>query len=186
MNTLELKYQQKSKSISSAETNYFVHFAMRYPVFAENHGRGVTTEETGETTISPEFSDETTVSPNFSDMLTLSESEGTVIITNTLNNMVLSVGNGEKINWLEAVGVNNTNQTWIVGVPFSHRLQEEECFTLQNPDSGLFLTAIGPNELEIQGISNPNFAQPIEHKNSVYPRIGSKKGGICLILLHIF
>ena len=88
-------------------------------------------------------------------MLTLSESEGTVIITNTLNNMVLSVGNGEKINWLEAVGVNNTNQTWIVGVPFSHRLQEEECFTLQNPDSGLFLTAIGPNELEIQGTGTP-------------------------------
>ena len=27
------KYQQKSKSISSAEPNYFVHFAMRYPVY---------------------------------------------------------------------------------------------------------------------------------------------------------
>ena len=26
------KYQQKSKSISSAEPNYFVHFAMRHPV----------------------------------------------------------------------------------------------------------------------------------------------------------
>ena len=65
--------------------------------------------------------------------------------------MVLSVSDHEKINWLEAFGVNNTNQTWIVGVPFSQKLQEEECFTLQNPDSGLFLTAIGPNELEIQG-----------------------------------
>ena len=29
------KYQQKSKSISSAEPNYFVHFAMRHPV--RNH-----------------------------------------------------------------------------------------------------------------------------------------------------
>ena len=28
----EHEYQQKSKSISSAEPNYFVHFAMRYPV----------------------------------------------------------------------------------------------------------------------------------------------------------
>ena len=26
------KYQQKSKAISSAEPNYFVHFAMRHPV----------------------------------------------------------------------------------------------------------------------------------------------------------
>ena len=26
------KYQQKSQSISSAEPNYFVHFAMRHPV----------------------------------------------------------------------------------------------------------------------------------------------------------
>ena len=26
------KYQQKSKSISKAETNYFVHFAMGHPV----------------------------------------------------------------------------------------------------------------------------------------------------------
>ena len=68
--------------------------------------------------------------------------------------MVLSVSDHEKINWLEAFGVNNTNQTWIVGVPFSQKLQEEECFTLQNPDSGLFLTAIGPNELEIQGIQS--------------------------------
>ena len=32
MNTLDTKYQQKPKSISSAEPNYFVHFAMRYPV----------------------------------------------------------------------------------------------------------------------------------------------------------
>ena len=32
MNMLDLKYQQKSKSISSAETNYFVHFAMTDPV----------------------------------------------------------------------------------------------------------------------------------------------------------
>ena len=28
------KYQQKSKSISSAEPNYFVHFAMRHPVIS--------------------------------------------------------------------------------------------------------------------------------------------------------
>ena len=32
MNTWDPKYQQKSKSISSVEPNYFVHFAMRYPV----------------------------------------------------------------------------------------------------------------------------------------------------------
>ena len=32
MNMQDEKYQQKSKSISSAEPNYFVHFAMRYPV----------------------------------------------------------------------------------------------------------------------------------------------------------
>ena len=140
-------------------------------LFEENQGRGVTTEETGETTISPEFSDETTVSPNFSDMLTLSQSEGVVIIKNVVNNMVLSVNDVEKINWLEAFGVNNTNQTWIVGVPFSQKLQEEECFTLQNQDSGLFLTAIGPNELEIQGTylefgSNQKFSSREYH--SIY------------------
>ena len=134
----------------------------------ENQDRVVTTEETGETTVSPEFSDETgetTVSPNFSDILTLSQSEGVVIIKNTLNNMVLSVSNGEKINWLEAIGVNDTNQTWIVGVPFSQKLQEEECFTLQNPDSGLFLTAIGPNELEIQGTLNLGQIQFSDREN---------------------
>ena len=32
MNMKDEKYQQKSKYISSAEPNYFVHFAMRYPV----------------------------------------------------------------------------------------------------------------------------------------------------------
>ena len=32
MNPYDPQYQQKSKSISSAEPNYFVHFAMRYPV----------------------------------------------------------------------------------------------------------------------------------------------------------
>ena len=32
MNMYDEKFQQKSKSISSAEPNYFVHFAMRYPV----------------------------------------------------------------------------------------------------------------------------------------------------------
>ena len=32
MNMQDEKYLQKSKSISSAEPNYFVHFAMRYPV----------------------------------------------------------------------------------------------------------------------------------------------------------
>ena len=32
MNMQDEKYQQKSKYISSAEPNYFVHFAMRYPV----------------------------------------------------------------------------------------------------------------------------------------------------------
>ena len=104
-------------------------------------------------------------------MLTLSQSEGVVIIKNVVNNMVLSVNDVEKINWLEAFGVNNTNQTWIVGVPFSQKLQEEECFTLQNPDSGLFLTAIGPNELEIQGTylefgSNQNFSSREYH--SIY------------------
>ena len=39
-------------------------------------------------------------------MLTLSQSEGEVIIKNVVNNMVLSVGGDEKINWLEPVGVN--------------------------------------------------------------------------------
>ena len=34
MNTQDPKYQQKSEVISSAEPNYFVHFAMRYPVVA--------------------------------------------------------------------------------------------------------------------------------------------------------
>ena len=32
MNMWDEKYQQKSKNISSAEPNYFDHFAMRYPV----------------------------------------------------------------------------------------------------------------------------------------------------------
>ena len=32
MNIQDEKYHQKSKSISSAEPNYFVHFAMRYSV----------------------------------------------------------------------------------------------------------------------------------------------------------
>ena len=32
MNTQDQNYHQKSRSISSAEPNYFVHFAMRYPV----------------------------------------------------------------------------------------------------------------------------------------------------------
>ena len=32
MDMQDEKYQRKSKSISSAEPNYFVHFAMRYPV----------------------------------------------------------------------------------------------------------------------------------------------------------
>ena len=32
MNTLDPKYQQKSKSISSPEQNYFALFATRYPV----------------------------------------------------------------------------------------------------------------------------------------------------------
>ena len=34
MDMQDEKYQQKSKSISSAEPNYFVHLAMRYPVSA--------------------------------------------------------------------------------------------------------------------------------------------------------
>ena len=33
MNAQDPKYQQKSKAMSSAEPNYFVHFAMRHPVF---------------------------------------------------------------------------------------------------------------------------------------------------------
>ena len=32
MNTQYLKHQQQSKSVPSPEQNYFVHFAMRYPV----------------------------------------------------------------------------------------------------------------------------------------------------------
>ena len=32
MDMQDEKYQQRSKSISSEEPNYFVHFAMRYPV----------------------------------------------------------------------------------------------------------------------------------------------------------
>ena len=32
MNMYDEKYQQKSQSIPSVEPNYFVHFAMRYPV----------------------------------------------------------------------------------------------------------------------------------------------------------
>jgi hypothetical protein len=32
MNPHDPKYQQKSKAISPAEPNYFVHFAMRHPV----------------------------------------------------------------------------------------------------------------------------------------------------------
>ena len=32
MNQQDSKYQQKTKAISSAEPNYFVHFAMRHPV----------------------------------------------------------------------------------------------------------------------------------------------------------
>ena len=35
MNPQDPKYQQKSKAISSAEPNYFVHFAMRHPVFKD-------------------------------------------------------------------------------------------------------------------------------------------------------
>ena len=34
MNTYNPKHQQKSKSMPSSEQNYFVHFAMRYPVVA--------------------------------------------------------------------------------------------------------------------------------------------------------
>ena len=33
MNPQGPKYQQKSKAIPSAEPNYFVHFAMRHPVY---------------------------------------------------------------------------------------------------------------------------------------------------------
>ena len=35
MNMQDEKYPQKSKSISSEEANYFVHFAMRYPVLSK-------------------------------------------------------------------------------------------------------------------------------------------------------
>ena len=34
------KYQQKSKSIASAEPDYFVHFARRYPVYSISHHLG--------------------------------------------------------------------------------------------------------------------------------------------------
>ena len=37
MNTQDPKYQQKSKSISSPEQNYFALFAMRYPVGRDEH-----------------------------------------------------------------------------------------------------------------------------------------------------
>ena len=37
MNTQDLKYQQQSKSIPLPEKNYFVHFAMRYPVAKRFH-----------------------------------------------------------------------------------------------------------------------------------------------------
>ena len=36
MNPQDPKYQQKSKAISPAEPNYFVHFAMRHPVISSN------------------------------------------------------------------------------------------------------------------------------------------------------
>jgi len=32
MNPQDPKYQQKSKALSPAEPNYFVHFALRHPV----------------------------------------------------------------------------------------------------------------------------------------------------------
>ena len=41
MNTYDPKYQQKSNAISSAEPNYFVHFAMRHPVFLTTSQAGL-------------------------------------------------------------------------------------------------------------------------------------------------
>jgi len=79
--------------------------------------------------------------------LPLGENEG--LITNTNNNKVLSVNDGEVV-WQESLYGNDTRQMWIRGVPFSESLQSENCFTLQNPDSGLFLTATGADTLEIQ------------------------------------
>ena len=38
MNPQDPKYQQKSKAISPAKPNYFVHFAMRHPVHGLDNG----------------------------------------------------------------------------------------------------------------------------------------------------
>ena len=61
MNTQDLKYQQKSKSISSPDQNYFVHFDMRYPVTTAST-TGTTTASTTTTTTStlPSTSSRTT------------------------------------------------------------------------------------------------------------------------------
>jgi len=45
---------------------------------------------------------------------------------------------------------NNSRQIWTREVPYSSNLQNQSCFTLMNPDSGLYLTATGDNTLEIQ------------------------------------
>ena len=39
MNPQDPKYQQKSKSISSADPNYFVQFKMRHPVVDLNNSK---------------------------------------------------------------------------------------------------------------------------------------------------
>ena len=76
------------------------------------------------------------------------ENEG--MITNKIDDKVLTVIKDEVV-WQEYSDGNDTNQIWTRGVPFSESLQSENCFTLQNPDSGLYLTATSGDTLEIQG-----------------------------------
>jgi len=69
--------------------------------------------------------------------------------------MVLSVNDYDEVIWQEYIPYNidpknNTRQIWTRGVPYNNDILGENCFTLQNPDSGLFLTATGANTLEIQ------------------------------------
>ena len=80
--------------------------------------------------------------------LPIGENEG--MITNKIDDKVLTVIKDEVV-WQEYSDGNDTNQIWTRGVPFSESLQSENCFTLQNPDSGLYLTATGGDTLEIQG-----------------------------------
>jgi len=75
------------------------------------------------------------------------ENEGK--ITNKIDDKVLTVIKDEVV-WQEYSDGNDTNQIWTRGVPFSESLQSENCFTLQNRNTGLYLTATGGDTLEIQ------------------------------------